>query len=134
MEDPKKCLAATKKLLEETKLRTALVTLPSLQVRSDALPKLHETIKLKSNTTVAEALKVSFFQQVSEKYVYKKNICLVCSVPIDFYFISLFIFAFISYVVNYHKYLSYFRYSLHITFSVLQLSTLLPMNTSVSLT
>ncbi|KAH7619934.1 hypothetical protein Ndes2526B_g05178 [Nannochloris sp. 'desiccata'] len=58
MEDPKKCLAATKKLLEETKLRTALVTLPSLQVRSDALPKLHETIKLKSNTTVAEALKV----------------------------------------------------------------------------
>jgi len=64
MDNPKKCLAATKRLLEETKLRTALVTLPSLQLRSDALPKLHETVKLKSNTTVAEALKVSFSKQV----------------------------------------------------------------------
>jgi hypothetical protein len=61
MDDPKKSLAATKNLLEETKLRTALATLQSLQVRSGALPKPHETIKLKSNTTVAEALRVSIF-------------------------------------------------------------------------
>lgn len=65
MEDPKLSLAATKRLLEEMKLRSVLATLPSLQVRSDALPKPHDTIKLKSNTTVAEALKVSIFQQVS---------------------------------------------------------------------
>jgi hypothetical protein len=59
MEQPKKSLAATKALLEETKLRTALHTLKrGLQVKSGALPKPTETIKLKSNTTVAEALKV----------------------------------------------------------------------------
>jgi len=71
MDDPKKCLAATKRLLEETKLRTALVTLSSLQLRSEALPKLHETIKVNNDTTVAETLKVRFSQQVFKKYVFR---------------------------------------------------------------
>jgi hypothetical protein len=61
MEDPKKSLVATKKLLEEVKLRSALAMLLCLEVRSDALPKPRDTIKLQSNTSVAEALKVTLF-------------------------------------------------------------------------